>query len=522
MVNRRLSLEICRPTESNARLVMAWRNHEATLANSFHQQPKEWPAFEAEFRNDYFNDPALPPLFGLDQGRPIGFIRFRTAPSPTAAWMRCREVSVMIDPDQQRRGFGSELIDLACNFAADLGVDEILAEVMVGNQPSRKVFHKAGFQQLDQIDHLVVDTGQFFPVLRLVRPLTDPFLGRTGVFIIAEAGSNWRMGAPKRDLAMAKSLIEAAAEARADAVKFQTFSPDSVYAINAGESDYLAQAGYKESIRDIFADLAMPHAMIPQLADHCRRCGLEFMSAAFSPADFAAVDPHTAVHKIASYEISHLRLLELAARSGKPLVLSTGAAEAGDIAWAVDKFRESGGKNLCLMQCTAKYPAPLDSMNLAAIPWLKTRFKTAVGLSDHSRHPTLAPTAAVSLGARVIEKHFTLSNRLPGPDHSFALTPPELTEMVTAVRQAEQMLGQGAKEVLPVEQELAAFARRGLQAVGDIKAGDLLREGVNYDILRPGKQKPGLHPKYIEQCEGKLAANDIPAGQGILRGDWID
>lgn len=522
MADRQLSLEICKPDETTARLVMAWRNHKTALANSFHQQPKQWPAFGEEFRNDYFTEPALSPLFGLDQGRPVGFVRFRTVPSPTAAWKRCRDISVMIDPDRQGRGLGPELIDQACCRAADLGIDEILAEVLVGNQASLKAFQKAGFEPLDQADHLVADTGQVFPVIRLMRRLNDEFIDREGVFVIAEAGSNWRMGSPKRDLAMAKSLIEAAADAKADAVKFQTFSADSVYVANAGESDYLARAGYKESIRDIFSDLAMPHEMIPQLADHCRRCGLEFMSAAFSPADFAAVDPHVAVHKIASYEISHLRLLELAARSGKPLVLSTGAAEGADIAWAVDTFRKSGGEKLCLMQCTAKYPAPLDSMNLAAIPWMKARFKTAVGLSDHSRHPTLAPVAAVALGARVIEKHFTLSNRLPGPDHSFALTPPELAEMVAAVRQAELMSGQGGKEILPVEQELAAFARRGLQAVRDIKAGQVLREGDNYNILRPGRQKPGLHPKYIDRCEGKAAAKDIPAGQGLEVGDWID
>ena len=244
---------------------------------------------------------------------------------------------------------------------------------------------------------------------------------RGGVFVIAEAGSNWRMGSPERDLAMAQALINVAVEAGADAVKFQTFRPETVYVAEAGASDYLADAGIKQSIRDIFADIAMPYDMLPKLADYARSRGIEFMSTAFSPADFAAVDPLVKVHKIASYEISHIRLIELAARSGKPTVMSTGAATLDDVAWAVGHYHRSGGKDLCLMQCTAKYPAPLDTLRLATIPELQRMFGVSVGLSDHSREAVVGPLAATAIGARVIEKHFTLDNRLPGPDHPFAL-----------------------------------------------------------------------------------------------------
>jgi sialic acid synthase SpsE len=277
----------------------------------------------------------------------------------------------------------------------------------------------------------------------------------------------------------------------------------------------------KQDIREIFTDLAMPYEMLADLAGYCREKKIDFLSTGFSPDDFAAIDPFVSIHKIASYEISHPDLLTLAAHSGKPLILSTGASGEEDIAWAVEMFRQGGGRDLCLMQCTADYPAPISSLNLHTLPWLQKRFGVAVGLSDHSREPSLGPVAAVALGARVIEKHFTLDNRLPGPDHSFALLPHELKELVRQVRLAEASLGDGIKRVLPEELELADFARRGLQATREIAQGEILRERVNYAVLRPGKQALGVHPRYREQLEGRPAARHIAAGEGLRLSDAI-
>lgn len=339
-------------------------------------------------------------------------------------------------------------------------------------------------------------------------------------FIIAEAGSNWRMGTSARDYAMGKALIDVAVEAGADAVKFQTYRPETVYVANAGESDYLAEAGIKQNIREIFADLAMPYELVDSLAAYCQQQGILFMSSPFSVQDFQAVDPHVLIHKIASYEISHIRLLESAAKSGKPLVLSTGASNQGDIRFAVDYFYEMGGKELILMQCTSKYPAPLDTIALKVIPTLKATYNVPVGLSDHSQDPVIAPVGAVALGASVIEKHYTLDKRLPGPDHAFALNPDELKRLVRAVRDMEQALGTAEKFVQHAEEELYSFARRVVQATQPIQQGDILREGVNIDILRPGKQNPGLHPRFILEIEGKKATRDIPLGDGIRQGDY--
>ena len=340
------------------------------------------------------------------------------------------------------------------------------------------------------------------------------------VYVIAEAGSNWRMGTPQRDLEMAKRLIEAAADAKADAVKFQTYRAETVYAPNAGIAPYLDKHAMGEDIHAIFRDLSMPYEMIRHLHHYCLELGIDFLSTPFSPADFEAVDPFVSVHKIASYEISHLHLLQLAARSHKPIILSTGASEEKDIAWAVEVLQKQGCKDLTLMQCTLRYPTPPDSVNLRAMVRLRECFGLPVGLSDHSRHPVYAPLGAVALGATIIEKHYTLDNRLPGPDHFFAITAEELKEMVQAIRNIELMLGTGQKEVQKAEEEMFHFGRRRIQTTQAVAAGEVLQQGRNIAILRPGHQSEGLHPMFLAQMEGKRATRNIPAGAGVIQGDW--
>ena len=343
------------------------------------------------------------------------------------------------------------------------------------------------------------------------------------VFIIAEAGSNWRMGTSDRDMKMARTLIDVAADSGADAIKFQTYRSHSVYVPNAGDSDYLSEAGIKESINKIFDDLSMPYEMIPELAEYSKKKNIEFMSTPFSVNDAKEIDPFTNYHKIASYEISHLRLLEYIASTGKPTFLSTGGTNKEEIRWALEKFSDNGGGKITLLQTTAKYPAPIDSLNLKAMIDLHDEFKEFdidVGLSDHSTSPIIGPITATALGASVIEKHFTLNKKLPGPDHSFALNPLELKEMVTAIRNSEKSLGNGEKIVLDEEMELRDYAQRTIQCIKPISKGDILIEGVNIDVLRSGKQKKGIHPKFLEEMEGVKATRNIPIGEGITQEDY--
>lgn len=343
---------------------------------------------------------------------------------------------------------------------------------------------------------------------------------REPVYIIAEAGSNWRMGTPERDLRMAKALIDVAVEAGADAVKFQTYRAETVYAPNAGQVEYLQKSGVHSDIHDIFRDLSLPYEMLAELHAYCEQQGIAFLSSVFSVSDFDAVDPYVSMHKIASYEISHLRLLERVAATGKPVLLSTGASVEEDITWALDLLNERKSGPVTLMQCTLAYPSPSDNLNLRVIPWLKQHYAVEVGLSDHSRDPLCAPLAAVALGATVIEKHYTLDNRLPGPDHFFAITPNELKQMVQAVRTLEPMLGDGVKRIETAEQEMYRFGRRHVQALRTIEKGEILREGDAFAILRPGRQMPGVHPRFVPMIEGARAVCSIAAGCGLREGDW--
>ena len=340
------------------------------------------------------------------------------------------------------------------------------------------------------------------------------------VFIIAEAGSNWRMGNAKRDMKMAKTLIDIASDVKADAVKFQTYRSESVYVPNAGDSDYLLKSGIKESINKIFDDLSMPYEMIPELSEYCNSKNIEFMSTPFSVEDAKQIDPYVNYHKIASYEISHYRLIEFIAKTGKPTFLSTGAATIDEIEWAVNHFFKNNGKNLTLLQTTAKYPAPLESLNIYSMDVLKDNFNVSVGLSDHSIDPTIGPVCATALGANVIEKHFTLNKKLPGPDHSFALDPLELKKMINAIRNCEKCLGSREKIVQDYELELRDFAQRSIQCIKNISKGEFFLEGVNFAILRSGKRNKGIHPKFLETLEGKAATRSISIGDGILETDY--
>ena len=504
-----IGLELAQCIETDAQLIMAWRNDPDTLKASFNQAPKQWPGFYSEYLQDYFSTAYLPPLFATYQGNRVAFLRFRTMQDPEKIGRLGSDISINISPEYRGKGFAASILKAAITFARSQGYDDLFAEIKPENKASVKAFEKAGFQLMKQ-----------GATPKYVVRLTPLELSEHPVFVIAEAGSNWRMGTPERDLAMAKALIDVAVDAKADAVKFQTYRPDTVYVENAGQAHYLADQGMKQEIRDIFSDLSMPYEMVEKLASYCTEKGIQFMSSPFSKSDFEAVDPYVSVHKIASYELSHLRLLELAAESGKPLILSTGAANLSDIAWAVETFRSRSSAPLTLLQCTAKYPCDASSLNLRSLSTLKTRFGCAVGLSDHSRDPVLAPVTAVGLGASVIEKHFTLDNRLPGPDHYFSLVPSELKAMVSAIRESTKMLGSGHKELLEAEGELYAYARRGLQAIREIHVGDHLVEGDNYDILRPGQQLLGAHPKRIDDIEGKQAKRGIALGQGLQEGDW--
>ena len=341
------------------------------------------------------------------------------------------------------------------------------------------------------------------------------------VFVIAEAGSNWKVGSYNEDIKRAKKLIGVASECGADAVKFQTFRTNTVYVPNAGNSDYLEKYGIKKSINKIFENAEMPYEMLKELAEFCNKENIQFMSTPFSVTDATAINEHVKIHKVASYEINHIRLLEYLAKTKKPIILSTGASNYDEIDFAVNILKKYHVKEYALLQCTAKYPAPLESLNLLTIPEMKKRYKISIGLSDHSLDPIIGPVMAVGLGARIIEKHFTLDKNLVGPDHIFALDPAELKKMVEVIRSSEKTFGDGKKRVLDVEKELRSFAVRRIQAIKDIKKGERFTEGYNMDVLRPGNRTKGAEARFLLKINGKKSKRSIKSGEGIRLKDGV-
>ncbi len=329
-------------------------------------------------------------------------------------------------------------------------------------------------------------------------------------FIIAEAGSNHN-----GSIEQAKRLIDVAVDADADSVKFQLFRADRLYPRNAGKSDYL---GMDKSIYDIINDMEMPYEWLPELAAYCQESGIIFLSSAFDEESVDELDPYVPAYKIASYEMTHLPLIRHIAKKGKPVIISTGTANLEEVRETVEAFYETGNQDLALMQCTASYPASVESLNLKAIVTLQQEFGIPVGLSDHSRDPLVGPMGAMGLGANLLEKHYTLSNQLPGPDHSYAVEPDELRTMIQNVRAVEDALGSGTKVRHASEDELHEFARRYIFSSTDIAKGDVLTTD-NLVVLRKGKLSEGLAPKEWDGILGKKAARDIPSQQPLNQGD---
>jgi N-acetylneuraminate synthase len=314
---------------------------------------------------------------------------------------------------------------------------------------------------------------------------------------------------------VAKGLIDVASDAGADAVKFQTFRAEDLYVEESGEVEYLDD---DRTIYEIIESMEMPYKWIPVLYDYCHERGVQFLSTPFDERSVEKLAEYVPAWKVASYTSSHVPFLEFLAETDKPIIMSTGAHERSEIAESVETLRSAGVSDLVLLQCVAAYPTPLSEINVRVVRTLQEEFSVPAGLSDHTLDPVTAPTAAVALGASVVEKHFTLDRSMEGPDHEFALEPNELDEMVSAVRDTERALGTGEKRVLDVEQELYENARRAVHAAKDIEAGERFSK-KNVKVLRPGGRESGLHPKFYDEILDERAVRDIKKDAGIR---WDD
>lgn len=328
-------------------------------------------------------------------------------------------------------------------------------------------------------------------------------LGRP-VYIVAELSANHG-----QQYDNAVRLVHAAHEAGADAVKLQTYTADTL-TIRCGKAPFRISGGTLwdgRTLYDLYEDAYTPWEWQPGLRRLSNDLGLEMFS---TPFDESAVEflenMGVAAHKVASFELVDIPLIKRIAKTGKPIIMSTGMASQDEIQEALDAARDAGAKDIALLKCTSGYPARSEDMNLRTIPDMIEKFCVPVGLSDHS--PGFAvPVAAVALGACIVEKHLTLSRANGGPDAPFSLEPQEFRAMVDAIRTAEKAMGGVHYGLTEAERKSSVF-RRSLFAVEDIKAGDPFSP-VNVRSIRPAG---GLHPRYLPSIWGCAASVDIERG----------
>jgi N-acetylneuraminate synthase/N,N'-diacetyllegionaminate synthase len=329
------------------------------------------------------------------------------------------------------------------------------------------------------------------------------------VFIVAEAGVNHN-----GDPALARRLIDAAVEAGADAVKFQTFRSAALVSRHAPKADYqLATTGGEESQAEMLARVELTLEQHVELRDYCAKRGIVFFSAPFDPASVEALDGlGVALFKVPSGEITNFPLLRQIASKRKPVILSTGMSTLAEVADAVAAIRAAGDPPLALLHCVSAYPAPVAEMNLRAMDTLREQFRCPVGLSDHTLGIEVA-LAAVARGAAIVEKHLTLDKTLPGPDHRASLEPSELAALVRGVRAVEAALGDGAKRPMPSEADVRRVARKSLVAARPLRAGEALT-AADVAIKRPGT---GLPPSELPAVLGRRVRRDVAADEVL---DW--
>jgi len=332
-------------------------------------------------------------------------------------------------------------------------------------------------------------------------------------YIIAEMSANHG-----QSYEAALALVRAAGDAGADAVKLQTYTPDTL-TIDSRLPEFIIGKGTLwegRNLYELYGEAFTPWEWQPRLKEEAERLGMECFS---TPFDTTAVDfleaMNVPAHKIASFELVDTGLLRKVAATGKPVILSTGMATLEEIGEAVCTLREAGCTQLALLKCTSAYPSLAEDMNLRTIPHLAETFDLPVGLSDHTLGIAV-PVAAVALGACIIEKHMTLRRCDGGPDAPFSLEPDEFRAMVDAVRTGEQSLGRVCYTVSEKEQASRVF-RRSLFVVKDIKKGEKFSP-LNLRSIRPGS---GLPPKHLDFFLGKSAARDLTRG-AALTWDMLD
>lgn len=327
------------------------------------------------------------------------------------------------------------------------------------------------------------------------------------VFIIAEAGVNHN-----GNIKLAKAMIDVAVDACCDAVKFQTFDADSLVSKNAVKADYqIENTGNEQSQYNMLKSLQLTYENHVELINYCKEKGIMFLSTPFDKKSADLLEQlGLQIFKIPSGEITNIPFLRHIARKKKKIILSTGMSYIGEVETAVKAIKEEGNKDLILLQCITNYPANYEEVNLKAMITMKNAFKLDTGYSDHTMGIEV-PIAAVAMGAKVIEKHFTLDRGMEGPDHKASLVPEELKQMVRSIRNIEKAFGNGIKAPAKSEKNTREVARKSIVANKNLRKGTTIQ--LNMLVMkRPGT---GIQPDNIDLLIGHTLKEDIEVDQVI-------
>lgn len=325
--------------------------------------------------------------------------------------------------------------------------------------------------------------------------------------IVAEMSGNHN-----RDIKRAIKIIDAAADAGADAIKLQTYTPDTITIDSGTEPFMVTWKGKRRTLYDLYGEAYTPWEWHAKLFTYARKRGLLFFSTPFDPTAVAFLEKlKVPCHKVASFEVVDIPLLEAIGKTRKPVIMSRGMATKAELSLAVKTLRKFGTKDIVILQCTSAYPAEPEDMRLSMIPDLRKRFGVHAGLSDHTLSDDVV-VAAIALGAVIIEKHFTLKRADGGPDSSFSLEPHEFARMVKAIRATEAALGKPSY-AQPASEKPNIVFRKSLFIVKDMKKGERFT-AKNVRSIRPGN---GMAPKFYRSVLGKRATRDIVRGTPLAK-----
>ena len=495
--------------DEDAKLIMEWRNDIHTLINSFRTVKYTWDEFIYIFHNNYFKN-SINPLFATLNNEKIAFIGFNDTKIKTVI-----EISININPQFREKKLSVPIIQETIKYIKNNypNIEKINALIKYFNVPSLQTFKKSNFEFKEKIimNNEIIHVYEYNMNKNIIQNPNDFIINNRKIgkdystYIIAEMSCNHN-----QNIQNAFKLIDAAAEAGADAIKLQTYTPDTL-TLNCDKpifKECLKGSLWEgQTLYQLYSKAYTPWEWHKDLKDYASSKGLDLFS---SPFDTTSVDflesINVPAYKIASFELTDHILLKKVAQTKKPVIISSGMASLNELNDAIQILRNNGSTQIAMLKCTSAYPASPEDANLNTINHMIKTFNVVGGLSDHTLGIEV-PIASVVLGGRIIEKHFKLTENSGSEDDAFSLTPEEFKKMVNSIRIVEKSLGTIKYSGTNKESNSKKF-RRSLFVVKNIKKGELFDEN-NIKSIRPSN---GLHTKYYDIILGKEATQDIEYG----------